>query len=89
MGDYHSSLLMEVMTILISMMTMMMMPEASLGCSFSYLVSIFIFRCLGNQNMYLNKMNFSKYDVSYDVDIIFRALNNYQYFVNFIKHHEE
>ena len=48
MGDYHSSLLMEVMTILISMMTMMMMPEASLGCSFSYLVSIFIFRCLGN-----------------------------------------
>ena len=60
--------LMEVMTILISMITMMIMPKASVGCSFSYFVFYFGFKCLKNQNMNLNRMNICKqYDVSYDV----------------------
>ena len=35
-------------------------------------------------------MNFFKqYDVSYDDSMLFNTLNNYYYFVNFIRHHEE
>ena len=61
--------MMEVMTIFISMMTMMMMmPKASLECSISNLFFIFLFRCLKNWNMHLDRMNISKqYDVSYDM----------------------
>ena len=54
------------MTILISMMTIMMMSKAYLGCSFFYFVSYFDFwmfgtlECASRHNEYL-------YDISYDV----------------------
>ena len=77
---------MEVMTILISIMTTMMMLKASLGHSLSYFVSYFNFWMFGTLEYayghYLNSMDFLMI-----CGIIFNTLNDYYYFLNFIRHH--